>query len=243
MDQDKIKQYFELKNKYAANYNKKRLRIIKDKVLSKKDKTKQLINLKKKENRCLNCKKQGGMIFKHKDRVLTAKCNATEKKCNLNININLDNYLSLIDLYNIVKKQLDKTKEEIIRIKLDLEYNFIEKAESIEKYNIEYKKYKSINKTFTDIIKEYNNIIINDKNKEKISELNVKLVSLISELKEIKNSKDNVEFYLSEIDPLVKQIRNIMYNINNITYDTVTDKFYLHQNIWDYSTIELNIDN
>ena len=239
---DEIKQYYDLKEKYASKYNKKRLRIIKDKVLTKREKTKQLIKLKNKENRCLNCGKQGGMIFKHKDRILIAKCNATAEKCNLNIEVTLDNYISLIDLYNIVKKQLEKTKQEIIKIKLDLQYNFIEKSESIEKYNIEYSKYKSIVKTFNDIIKEYDNIIINDKNKDKISTLNLQLISLISNLKEINNSKDNIEFYLSEIDPLVKRIRNLTYNINKVEYDVLDEIYIVNQDIWDESTIEYNID-
>ena len=182
------------------------------------------------------------MIFKHKDRVLIAKCNAISEKCDLNISVTLDNYISLIDLYTLVKKQLEKTKQEIIKIKLDLQYNFIEKSESIEKYNIEYAKYKSIDKTFNDIIKQYNNIIINDKNKDKISTLNLQLVSLISNLKEINNSKDNIEFYLSEIDPLVKRIRNLMYTINKVEYDVINDKFNLHQTIWDNSIIEFNVD-
>lgn len=237
-----IKQYYDLKEKYASKYNKKRLRIIKDNILTKTEKAKQLIKLKNKENRCLNCGKPGGMIFKHKDRVLIAKCNATSEKCNLNISVNLDNYISLIDLYNIVKKQLEKTKQIIIKIKLDLQYNFIKKSESIEKYNIEYAKYKSIDKTFNDIVKEYDNIIINDKNKDKITTLNLQLVSLIANLKEINNSKDNIEFYLSEIDPLVKRIRNLMYNINKMEYDVIDDKFNLHQMIWDNSIIEFNID-
>ena len=110
-----IKQYYDLKEKYASKYNKKRLRIIKDNILTKSEKTKQLTKLKNKEDRCLNCGKPGGMIFKHKDRVLIAKCNAISEKCDLNISVTLDNYISLIDLYTLVKKQLEITKFKILK--------------------------------------------------------------------------------------------------------------------------------
>ena len=75
--------YYELKQKYEENMNKRKNHIKKKKDLTLKEKR---AKIKKLIGTCVNCNKEGGTIFEEKNGMLKAFCGANPP-CDLNINI------------------------------------------------------------------------------------------------------------------------------------------------------------
>ena len=66
-----INDYYKLKSRYEDIINNKKMVILKNKELSKKDKRRRFLQL---NPTCINCKKEGGTLFLNENRVLSAKC-------------------------------------------------------------------------------------------------------------------------------------------------------------------------
>ena len=80
--------------------------------------------LKRLQKKCIQCKKNGGTIFEFKEGMYIARCNATEGRCSLNIQIKPAKYLICDDLEVSTKKKLEEIKENIILNKLNLLFDF-----------------------------------------------------------------------------------------------------------------------
>lgn len=97
---DNLNMYFKLKNKYEKQWQltkRKSLRYTENKEEGRNQ-------LKRLQKKCIQCKKNGGTIFEFKEGMYIARCNATEGRCSLNIQIKPAKYLICDDLEVSTKK-------------------------------------------------------------------------------------------------------------------------------------------
>ena len=212
-----ITDYYKLKQQYEDKINRQKSRILKNETLTliqKRKKLKQLIPT------CIICKKTGGTIFSNKDGILTAICGSTEP-CKLNIKINRGNYVNMRTLDMTLAEDLEKAKTEIIKTKLDVLFDYTGETEAINKFNKLRPDLKAIEDLKFKWQKQYLNVVSNAPNK---SQLNKAQSQFYIEKQQLKNLgkqyedaerpgiiTDMVEKYVSVIEPLTEEIRNLKY--------------------------------
>ena len=111
-----LDEYFKLKRKYETKWNNS-----KKVALMKAPNKKMGIGLVKNlEKKCIQCGKAGGTLFSNENYIYSAKCNAVDKKCSLNIQIKMGMYMDNEDWKNITTNNIEDIKNNIIINKLNL---------------------------------------------------------------------------------------------------------------------------
>lgn len=108
--------FFKLKQKYEEKWNTRKRKLLRH-LKNKRDGKSILDNVEKK---CIQCKRSGGTLFEIKNNICSAKCNANENKCSLNIEIKYANYMTFDKLKVMTNKNLEMIKNKIIINKLNL---------------------------------------------------------------------------------------------------------------------------
>ena len=133
---DAIHGYYSMKDKYNSALEKRRQRLMNDpiinwKSLSSQQKSKRLAMIKP---ACIVCKQDGGSIFTEADGKLKAICGNISQPCGFHIEVSRGKYVSLESLMNESLEEVRTTKDEIIRMKLDLLFRFINEDELLEQF-------------------------------------------------------------------------------------------------------------
>ena len=219
-----FEEYYKLKENYDNKVSK-----ITTKILETKD-TDKSTNLQRFEfqKKCINCKKQGGTIFKQKGNMLIAYCNA-EPKCQLDI--------QLQRAYNVnIKDEIEKKNQEIIDLKrktintkLDYLFGFNNKDTTVELFEKLKHQLIILTKLYQSLNEKYESIIDNSKVKENLKLLDNELFKNIKEFREfikkyedegeINYVKSGLNIYISNIIPIVENIQSIHYKSNYVDFE------------------------
>lgn len=218
-----LKDYYSLKKKYELQFNKKKKSILRDTSLSNSDKKKQISKIQK---FCINCNKPGGTIFSSNKNILSAVCGNTKDPCNLKIEINRGVFKDLRNVITYLKDDNDKIKTRIIMNKLDLLFSYKTENEVIAEFNELKDEYKTSSEVTEQLRNAYLYIIDNLNNLDKLKlatdalyQQREELRNLAKEYDETKNPsyiKEMVEKYVSFIQPLANNIRELKYKKQNI---------------------------
>lgn len=244
-----VDQYYKLKDKYEMKLSKEKQKILSVSGLSNREKHARYARVKK---LCVNCNRDGGTIFSNKNRVLKAVCGVSSSPCKLDIEIQLGEYDSKLNILKYDKEYKDKSELDIIRIKLNLLFNFIEESQAVEQYQDKKKIYLEDQKDYHSLLTDI--LMITD-NPTKLSSLNDSIVSLyehletLKELHKLYNSEENlelikemIELYNNKILPNADRIRNLTYNYNNVD-ETEDGKYELIQKPYTLFQLETNNGN
>ena len=185
--QEALENYYTMKGKYDKNGNKAK--------------------------KCIKCKKNGGTTFTHQKRILKAVCGAS-KKCKLHIEIKLAKYEHIPTLIDKIFIILEELKAEIIRIKLNLLFEFENKKNTTAAFNKMKEKYSQQVEQFNELESKIKHIPLE-------SELVTELYELIDTYKKSINDyittktatllKDAVELYVEQIVPKQEEIRELIH--------------------------------
>ena len=243
-----INDYYKLKQKYNNSIQKQKNKIIKNPELSLKDKRDHVKLLKK---QCINCKKEGGTIFSKDNYILRAVCGNTQNPCKLNISINTGDYEDIRTAKQLCIKDTEEIKTQIIRIKLDLLFNYVDEATSIKLFEKAKQDLELYNKVLLRISKQYYDVMNSSEVKRKIQELNRELFIMEEEIRKLYQkskeesntsySKDVIELYISKLIPLVKTIRETKYSVCYVDHDDTLAKHFLVQKKGSISDFEYNL--
>jgi hypothetical protein len=224
--------YYQLKQSYEGKFNTKKLKILRNPSLSKREKRQKFLQMKK---QCIKCNKEGGTIFRTNDTVLSAICGNKDNPCDLNIKINRGSFTNIREMYDNIMENYESLQNDIIKTKLNLLFSYSNEEETIKQFE----HLRSLVKHDTQILeytkKELINIIDNP---QKNKDLNKKLDDFYKfkgELKLLHKEyydrqdamliNDMVEKYISQIFPLVTEIRLLQYKYCAVEkYDTNTYK-------------------
>lgn len=246
-----LNNYYKLKNEYEKRYYTKKIKIINNDLLSNKDKKKEISSIKQK---CINCNKNGGTIFKYENKKLFALCGNKESPCNLNIVLSKEKILNIRDLIYEFENKINELKINIIKVKLDFLFNYNSQQISLELFNKFKKELEDINIKYSDLILKYNNITNNSELKK---ELDNKLLSqneLLNRIKIINNEYTNtksiyyindlVELYINECIKMNDNILNLKYKYNNVEkINSMPNIYKLNQYKNNFNEFEVSIEN
>jgi len=228
---DSLRKYFNLKNEYETQ-----LMDLKRKAKSKKRILKTLPS-------CIGCSRKVGMVFSGKDQKYMAYCGDSSKPCDWKIVIHRGYFYSFLETIEVMRDNLEETKENIIRQKMDTLFQYITEEKSADLF----KKQLSFFKTNTEMVEKYYqdylDIYFSVSKKEivelkqkKIQEWIVKLQQhvLEGEFEEV------VRIQCKEIQPIAKYIQGLNYPFMEIDKDKKTSEWILDQRDYILSDVEIN---
>ena len=222
---DAIHGYYSMKEKYNSALEKRRQRLINDPVinwksLSAQQKAKRLAMIKP---ACIVCKQDGGSIFTENDGKLKAICGNISQPCGFHIEVSRGKYASLETLMTESLEEVRATKDEIIRMKLDLLFRFISEDELLKKFDAVQHKLQEQLKMYTEFRSYYLSVTDNDdirQDTETHTRVISEKVALIKEyMTEFRESEwknrsiidDILVLYQQDIEPAYLKLRETKY--------------------------------
>ena len=255
---DAIHGYYSMKEKYNSALEKRRQRLINDPVinwksLSAQQKAKRLAMIKP---ACIVCKQEGGSIFTETDGKMKAICGNISQPCGFHIEVSRGKYASLETLMNESLEEVRTTKDEIIRMKLDLLFRFINEDELLEQFDAVQHKLQEQLKMYAEFRSYYLSVTDNDDIRQD-TEIHTRVISeKVARIKEymteFKNSEwknrsiidDILVLYQQDIEPAYMKLRETKYiysqvetteNANGALVDMYNDnEFNLSQKKYSY---------
>jgi hypothetical protein len=227
---DTINEYYKLKDKYDTALKKRRRRIIEDPAiiwdtLSAQQKAKRLSIIRP---ACILCKQDGGTIFSEKGGRLKAICGNMSQPCGLHVEVERGKYESLEKLMNESLEEVRATKDEIIRLKLDLLFQFITEEEVSSLFDgIQHKLQEQL-KMYAEFRTYYLSVIENQDIRHDVDNLTriigEKVVEIKNYIKEFADTEwknkslidDILVIYQDHIEPAYMKIRENKYVYSQI---------------------------
>lgn len=262
---DAIHGYYSLKEKYNTALEKRRQRLMNDpimnwKSLSAQQKAKRLALIKP---ACIVCKQEGGSVFTEADGKLKAICGNISQPCGFHIEVDRGKYISLETLMNESLEEVRATKDEIIRMKLDLLFRFINEDELLEQFEAVQHKLQEQQKMYAEFRSYYLSVTDNDDNRadtETLTRVISEKVSLIKEyMTEFRESEwknrsiidDILVLYQQDIEPAFMKMRETKYvysqvetteNANGALVQMYNDReFNLSQKRYSYNELYMPV--
>ena len=251
--QDALNRYMEYKTKYETNAKRIRARTqLKAKKSGKK--SKKAISLPP----CIQCSANVGMTFTKKDQIYLAHCGVKDGKpnCTFHIELNAGLYEHFLDSLQNEMEILNKTKQDLIRQKIETLFGFISEKESADLFQERVKPYVYVNDLFDNVLlPKYTSMYSNLKQKDLmerqwkiISELKTNLYTMLQEYqKEPLNREllhDAMQLYVEELLPEIKRLRSWKFPImemNDTTNqhgDVVESKLFQQNYVLDHLLYE-----
>jgi len=262
---DAIHGYYSFKEKYNTALEKRRQRLMNDPVmnwksLSAQQKAKRLALIKP---ACIVCKQEGGSLFTETDGKLKAICGNISQPCGFHIEVDRGRYVSLETLMNESLEEVRATKDEIIRMKLDLLFRFINEDELLQQFEAVQHKLQEQQKMYTEFRSYYLSVTDNDDIRADTETLTRVISEKVARIKEYmtefrdsewKNRSiidDILVLYQQDIEPAFMKLRETKYvysqvetteNANGALVQMYNDReFNLSQKRYSYNELYMPV--
>lgn len=241
-----INEYYKLKQKYEDDYREKYiLPIIRNKKTNKKEKRVAFSRLPKPE--CINCKRNVGTIFSTKvpteDLVkdFTVKCGDIQDPCPLDIHFKYALRDTFETLVNELVKNVDKSKLDIIKEKNNVLFfenpNDPKILTNFDKLSSNLKNNTSLAGSYIEQqILQTDNPARNEMIKKLVEEFNkFYIIPFKDMIKRFLDSRDELilneamRFYVEEMQPKLKEIQDVKYQVNFVEFNEDTGIYQLIQ--------------
>lgn len=251
---EKVNKYYELKSIYEEAIQDKKKKIKKNGLYLKWSKKELTTAFQRYTPKCVSCSRDVGTIFdkKNKDNNfhLTAVCGSKDQPCQLNIDIQMGDIMDIYKMKKTNEKLIKQYIDEIIIIKNDELFGFIDEDTAIEKWNVVNEKLDETIDEYREVLTTYLKQLNNSDNIPRIKEINKQLSELVITIKKnlskfhsdgnSKFIRETTEIYVYEIIPLVAELNLLQYKQMSMEYDKeskqhiliqkniITDTFQLH---------------
>jgi hypothetical protein len=159
-----------------------------------------------------------------------ATCGDVSKPCALNIQIFSGYYFDNESLLGIYREDLDKTKESVIKQKMDTLFNYVSDTESVKKFKEELEKYNEDSKMYKDLLKRYKDLYENEewtlvmkKKTEEMYAIIEDMKRLLEEYKKTQNPavlKSALRTHKEDLMPVIANIRLHKYGVMEMVHPT-----------------------
>lgn len=215
---DAMDKFYKLKSSYEKDIADKKRAIRRDRTLTAIQKRQKMTQLRSK---CLNCGKQGGIVFSVTADNLKAQCGNASEPCNLNIDINKGSYENVLTTLSFLKGDEETTKSDIIRTKLNLLFGYIGEDEALTEFHKLREKLKDDLLLRESVEADALKIITRSEFEKAISENKISMFVEKQRLKAFAEEfsdtnqqdkiNDMIEVYNGELKPLAKQLMENTY--------------------------------
>jgi len=188
--------------------------------------------------RCVNCRKTGGTKFWTENGHLRAICGNKTEPCNLNIDIFKGVGISSFEyMYNLLNEEVEADKREIIKLKMNTIFNYMEEKDTATKFKNVLKDYKTTEFIMNGYLENEKTRILNPDVQSTITKKMLAVQMSLRESREIieeyKKTGDRrliqqaVEKHANEITPDLKMIRDLKHPVMEMVKRK--EEYYLFQ--------------
>ena len=263
---DAVFMFYKLKGQYEYFIDLEKKTIIKNNVLSWREKRR---IFKRYKPKCINCKRAVGTVFsvgkqstkssedengndQNDARTLIAYCGDRLKPCPLNIEIS-SNLFNTKQYLNEEEENLINDKIEVIKYKNDLLFGYLSENEVVDKFEELKEKIKSETSNYEFLLSQYNEVVNNNEktknvniNTKEIYELIDKLRNTIDKYEKTDNIRyvdDAVTLYVNDLTPKIKQNNQLKYKVEYVEFNDYDDTYNLVQLPYTVEDMEASLDN
>jgi hypothetical protein len=217
---ESIERYYELKSRSEKDRKKQ----IRDIITMSASAQKKKRLVKRIVAKCINCKQDGGTKFWTEDGHLRAICGNKTSPCRLDINIFKGKGISSFEyMYNLLNEEVETDKSQIIQLKMDTIFNYMEEKDTAKKFKNVLKDYKQTEFIMNGYLENEKNRFTNPNIQNVVLKKELSIQNSLKEnrelLAEYKNTGDRmvleqiVEKHRDEIAPDLKVIRELKYPV------------------------------
>jgi hypothetical protein len=232
---ESIAKYYEYKNRYETSRREKIHDIVSDQFASVSKKRR---DARAVVTRCVNCRKTGGTKFWTENGHLRAICGNKTEPCNLNIDIFKGVGISSFEyMYNLLNEEVEADKREIIKLKMNTIFNYMEEKDTATKFKNVLKDYKTTEFIMNGYLENEKTRILNPDVQSTITKKMLAVQMSLRESREIieeyKKTGDRrliqqaVEKHANEITPDLKMIRDLKHPVMEMVKRK--EEYYLFQ--------------
>lgn len=241
--------YYKQKDAYGKEIHNYVQSIVKDPLLSRKEKQNKYKQFKPK---CINCKRPVGTIFLTKydkettSRILSAMCGDRTNPCKLKMVINTGNVQLFPEVIKEQEEDIKNSKNDIIIYKNRLIFKYITEEDAVKVFEKIKASITDTTLTLSYYLEEYLNIVDSKEKKanaQRILEESYINTDIIKEcISKFDNTndtqyvKDAVDVYVKKLKPLLDEGMKLKYNVCFVEHDD--NKCYLIQRNYGVKDIE-----
>jgi Leucine-rich repeat (LRR) protein len=217
---DGLREYFRLKD----GYEKKLLKMKKnafEKGGNKKEGRKFASTVKP---ACIHCKKKVGTLFYFQDDTYYAICGDKTKPCDLYIKIYRGSYFPLDEMMEIGEEEIEKKKEEIIRLKMDTLFKYVTSESTSRQFKKDLEEYNEESRLHKKTLEQYDRLYDNVERISQTSKKQEKVYEIMQDIKSILNEyheKGSRELLNAAVDMQIKDLIPALKNLRWMKYDTM----------------------
>jgi len=166
---------------------------------------------------CIQCQRPVGTLFiQKKNHKLYARCGDPREPCNLNITIFTGVYTKVNDEVELMKPNLENSRELIIRHKMDTLFKYMSETESAEKFKLLMDDYDNVKYHYNHYLTLYNETYFSEVKKQEVIEQLNKIYDISTELN-LTAADDNttgvISKYIESYLPEQQQLRELKYEV------------------------------
>ena len=251
---DALNEYYRYKHSYDEKYEELKNAIKESATLTMQQKRSKIMQLKR-NRKCVACGQSGGTHFTNEDGVLRAQCGNRSQPCSLRIEIVKGKFMNLEELANASLRNADVLKDNIIKTKLDLLFNYTTEEEALRQFETDRAALNQALELYVGFRQKYLDVVRNPERREEAEALAAKFYEAVMEFKEILQRgadsgqdssfvRDAVELYIGKIEPLNNKLMETKYVYSAVERDPSLggDMFRLVQKSHTLEQLEFEID-
>lgn len=176
----------------------------------------------KTKGKCIGCNQDVGTIFGYEDNTYFARCGSKEEPCALDIRIQRGEYIDVYELKKETLNSINRLKEEIIRLKLDVLFGFMKEETMIEIFQEKKEEIAQLEDKLEYYQNEIENNLQSEAKEVEIKGLEARRSIALQEIKEeYKNYKrtDNKQYMSSILSIYIEQLLVIQEELRNTKYE------------------------
>lgn len=248
---DALNEYYGYKHRYDSKFEEDKNAVKNSDLLTLQQKRAKIMRIKR-NRKCVACGQTGGTHFTNEDGVLRAQCGNRSQPCSLHIEIVKGKFMSLETLANESLRTADVLKDQIIKTKLDLLFNYTTEEEALRQFEKDRAALNQALELYGGFRQKYLDVVRNADRREEADALTAEFHAAVQEFKDILRMgsgsasfvRDAVAHYVRKIQPLSDAIMEKKYVYTAVERDANLggDALRLVQKPYTLEQLEFEID-
>ena len=249
---DALNEYYGYKHQYDTKFEEDKNVVKNSDTLTLQQKRVRIMRIKR-NRKCVSCGQSGGTHFTNEDGVLRAQCGNRSQPCSLRIEIVKGKFMNLEELANVSLHNADMLKEQIIKTKLDLLFNYTTEEEALRQFEKDRAALDQALDLYGGFRQKYLDVVRNTERREEVAALTIEFYEAVQTFKETLQGgqaatatngsfvRDAVALYVVKIGPLNERLMEKKYVYSAMEKDD-SDIFHLVQKPYTLEQLEFEID-
>jgi len=252
---DALNEYYGYKHRYDQRFEEDKNAVKHSDLLTLSQKRAKIMRIKR-NRKCVSCGQSGGTHFTNEDGVLRAQCGNRSQPCSLRMEIVKGKFMNLEELANQSLMTADILKDQIIKTKLDLLFNYSTEEEALRQFEELRASLDQALDLYGGFRQKYLDVVRNAERREAVDALTADFYAAVQEFKDMLNMqnttnmntngdalvRDAVALYVRKIKPLSDALMEKKYVYCAVERDLGGDGFRLVQKPHTLEQLEFEID-